>query len=113
MNSSFWMELYFEWCEVLLLSEVTNECITNGGKRKGVTCKFPFYYDAWDDIPYAPVSILRWFSHKIRFDSCTDFRNSGRKWCATKVTSENRYVDGEWGECPDSDACNIDEGEKT
>ena len=61
-------------------------------------------------MPYVPVSILRWFSNDIRFDSCTDYKNSGKKWCATKVMSDNRYIDGEWGECPDSNVCSMMHG---
>ena len=40
------------------------------------------------------------------FDRCTDYKNNGKKWCATKVTTGNRYVTGFWGECPDSSICN-------
>ena len=67
----------------------------------------------WDDIPYVPTTILRWFSREIKFENCTDYRKSGRRWCATKVTSSNRYVPGYWGECPDTLPCNAIEGKKS
>ena len=40
-----------------------------------------------------------------KFDICTDYQNSGIKWCATKLTS-----DGHWGKCPDTIPCNTEEG---
>ena len=83
-----------------------NQCIT----IEGEPCKFPFVYDVWDDIPYVPATILRWFSSEIKYENCTDNMNSGRSWCATKVTSQNKYVPGYWGECPDSVSCNAVEG---
>ena len=84
------------------------ECITIGGNYVGVRCKFPFIYDRWDAIPYAPFSNFRWFSPEQRFDSCTDYnfwKLKRKPWCATKVTSDNKYVPGHWGECPDNIAC--------
>ena len=68
----------------------------------------------WDDIPYVPATILRWFSKEKKFESCTQYRKSGRKWCATKTTSDDRYVPGHWGECPDNThyGCHVDEGLK-
>ena len=68
-------------------------------------CKFPFIYDLWDDVPYFPATILRWFSEERTFHSCTDFKKVEGKWCATKVTSNRRYVPGFWGECPSTNAC--------
>ena len=85
-------------------------CITVGGNDPDVSCKFPFYYDTWDDIPYIPTSLLRVFTKSyrktIKFDKCTDYKHNGKKWCATKVTTGNRYIPGSWGECPDSLSCN-------
>ena len=86
----------------------TLECITVGGNSVGVRCKFPFIYDRWDAIPYAPFSNFRWFSPEQKFDSCTDYnfyKVKRKRWCATKVTPDNRYVPGHWGECPDDIAC--------
>ena len=88
----------------------SNECVTVGGEIVGVSCKFTFIYDVWDDIPYVPATILRWFSAPIVFENCTDYRRSGRKWCATKVTSKDRYIPGNWGECTDTLVCNAIEG---
>ena len=90
-----------------------NQCVTVGGKDIGEPCKFPFKYDIWDDVPYAPATILRWpwFHKEMVFENCTSYRKSGgRKWCATKVTSSNRYISGYWGECPDTLGCNLVEG---
>ena len=88
-----------------------NECITVGGKHVGVACKFPFVYNVFDDIPYVPATLIRWFSTEQRFENCTDYRKkSGRNWCATKTTTNNRYIPGYWGECPDSNACSAIEG---
>ena len=85
--------------------EHSSTCITVGGNVIGHKCKFPFIYNKWNDYPYVPASFLRWFPNEIRFESCTDFRNSRRLWCATKVTSDDRYIPGSWGECPDSTIC--------
>ena len=90
-----------------------NQCITVGGRDIGASCKFPFKYDIWDDVPYAPATILRWpwFHKEMVFENCTNYRKSGgRKWCATKITSSNRYISGYWGECPDTLSCNLVEG---
>ena len=86
-------------------NQAASNCFTVGGNIIGHKCKFPFIYNKWDDYPYVPASFLRWFPNEIKFESCTDFRNSGRLWCATKVTSDNRYIPGNWGECPDSPIC--------
>ena len=80
-------------------------CLTVGGSIIGRKCKFPFIYNKWNDYPYVPASFLRWFPNEIEFESCTAFRNSGRLWCATKVTSDDRYIPGQWGECPDTPIC--------
>ena len=94
------------------LFNITNEeCVTVGGNKVGKSCKFPFVYDVLDDYPYVPATMFRWFSTAIKFENCTDFRNSGRSWCATKVTSNGKYVSGHWGECPDTFKCNAIEGE--
>ena len=86
-------------------NQETSSCFTVGGNIVGHKCKFPFIYNKWDDYPYVPASFLRWFPNEITFESCTDFRNSGRLWCATKVTSDDRYIPGNWGECPDTPIC--------
>ena len=66
-----------------------------------------------DDSPYLPVTMIRWFSTEKKFESCTDYnKKTGRKWCATKTTSNDRYVPGHWGECPDTYVCNTDEGRR-
>ena len=61
-------------------------------------------------MPYIPTTLLRWFTvlnrNIIKFDNCTDYRSIGKKWCATKITTSNRYVPGFWGECPDTLSCN-------
>ena len=92
------------------------DCITNGGNYPGVTCKFPFYYETWDDIPYIPTTLLRLFTNSQynlnKFDKCTDYKNNGKKWCATRVTSTNRYISGKWGECPDIIECNCQQGKE-
>ena len=89
-------------------SAQNNECVTLGGE----TCQFPFIYDRMDDIPYVPATIVRWFFTTKEFKNCADFPNkSGKRWCATKVTSDNRYIPGHWGECPNKIACNSMEGE--
>ena len=65
----------------------------------------------WDDFPYVPATMIRWFSTSKRFDNCTDYnKKTGRTWCATKTTSDGQYIPGYWGECPDSHACNAIEG---
>ena len=38
-----------------------NKCITVNGNTPGMPCKFPFIYDVYDDFPYLPASIVRWF----------------------------------------------------
>ena len=85
-------------------------CVTIGGNHPGVSCKFPFYYDLWNDFKYLPTSILRLLSNtrqrKIWFNGCTSYRNHGKKWCATEVSSSNMYVTGSWGLCPQSLECN-------
>ena len=66
------------------------DCITVGGNQIGVPCKFPFMYNAWDDMYYTPNIIrplTRWLLTPTKFDSCTDYQTSGTKWCATNVTS--------------------------
>ena len=86
-----------------------------GGNDIDKPCQFPFTYYIWDDIPYAPATIVRWpwFSKVIKFENCTTYRQSGTlAWCATKVTSNNRYIPGHWGECPDTLKCNLVEGLK-
>ena len=109
--------------EVYLYIDEGKECITVGGSNIGATCKFPFIYNIWDDIPYVPATILRWLSwlsEDITFDYCTDFTivdyaylsiykkfrksliSPGKMWCATKLTADNRYVPGYWGVCPDT-----------
>ena len=80
-------------------------CFTVGGNIIGRECKFPFIYNKWNDYPYVPASFLRWFPNEIKFESCTDYGNSGRLWCATKVTSDDRYIPGNWGECINSPIC--------
>ena len=94
-----------------ILFYLEEECITVGGTQVGVPCKFPFVYDMLDNLPYVPASMIRWFSNEKIFNNCTDYRkNSGRSWCATKTTADNRYIPGHWGECPDSNVCNLVEG---
>ena len=83
----------------------SSTCFTVGGNVIGHKCQFPFIYNMWNDYPYDPASFLRWFPSEIKFESCTDFRNDGRLWCATKVTSDDRYIPGNWGECLDSSIC--------
>ena len=90
-------------CEMDL--HLSSHCFTIGGNAIGLRCKFPFIYNKWIDYPYVPASFIRWFPNEIKFDSCTDFRNAGRLWCATKLTSDGRYIPGSWGECPDSPIC--------
>ena len=105
---SFITNIYLICC--LLLD---SQCITVGGNDSGVSCKFPFKYDIWDDVPYAPATIMRWpwFHKQMVFENCTNYRKSGsRPWCATKVSSNNRYISGYWGECPDTLGCNLVEG---
>ena len=68
-------------------------------------CQFPFIYDLSDDIPYFPATIFRWFTKETTFDTCTDYKRTGRPWCATKVTSTHRYIPGHWGECKDTLTC--------
>ena len=63
-----------------------------------------------DGIPYILASILRWFSYERTVERCTEYGMLNNKWCATKVNSENRYVPGHWGTCPDTDFCNTMEG---
>ena len=46
----------------------------------------------------------------MKFDKCTNYKSNVGKWCATKVTSENRYISGFWGECPITESCNSVEG---
>ena len=92
-----------------------SQCITDGGKDIGVSCKFPFKYDIWDDVPYAPATIMRWpwFHKQMVFENCTSYRKSGsRPQCATRVTANNRYISGHWGEYPDTLGCNLVEGMK-
>ena len=53
--------------------------------------------------------VLGWLAklnpRRIRFDSCTAYRNYGKKWCATNVTEYNDYIPGHWGLCPKSMEC--------
>ena len=86
-------------------TEVTSTCVTLGGNIVGHRCKFPFVYNRWNDYPYVPASFIRWFPNEIKFESCTNFRNNGKLWCVTKVTSDNRYIPGHWGECPETTIC--------
>ena len=90
-------------CEMDL--HLSSHCFTIGGNDIGLRCKFPFIYNKWYDYPYVPASFIRWFPNEIKFDSCTDFRNAGRLWYSTKLTSDGRYIPGSWGECPDSPIC--------
>ena len=92
-------------CAKLDDSYSSSTCFTVGGNVIGHKCQFPFIYNKWNDYPYVPASFLRWFPNEIKFESCTDFRNDGRLWCATKVTSDNVYIPGNWGECLDSSFC--------
>ena len=92
-------------CAKLDDSYSSSTCLTVGGNFLGLKCQFPFIYNKWNDYPYVPASFLRWFPNEIRFESCTDFRNNGKLWCATKVTSDDRYIPGHWGECLDSSIC--------
>ena len=89
-----------------------NLCVTAGGNDVGEPCQFPFIYDMWDDFPYVPATIIRWFSKEIKFENCTNYHKSGLSWCATKVGTNNRYIAGNWGECPDTLNCNLEEGLK-
>ena len=93
------------WTNKRVDPDSSSTCRTVAGNIIGRKCKFPFIYNKWNDYPYVPASFLRWFPNEIKFESCTDFRNSGRLWCATKVTSDDRYIPGNWGECPDSPIC--------
>jgi len=95
------------------LPKKDNQCYTIGGQDIGAKCIFPFKYDIWDDVPYAPASIVRWpwFHKEMVFENCTTYRKPGdRPWCATKVTSNNRYISGNWGECHDTPSCSLVEG---
>ena len=92
-------------CKLEKDPEISSACITVGGNIVGHSCKFPFYYSKWNDYPYVPASFLRWFPNGIKFESCTGFGNDGKLWCATKVTSDNRYIPGHWGECPETSSC--------
>ena len=66
-----------------------------------------------DDVPYVLATMIRWLSTERTFNNCTDYRKkSGRSWCATKTTSNGRYVPGHWGECPNSYSCNTVEGKR-
>ena len=85
------------------------DCVTVGGYDIGATCIFPFYYNTWNDTKYIPSMVLGWLAklnpRRIRFDSCTTYRNYGKKWCATNVTQYNDYIPGHWGLCPKSMEC--------
>ena len=88
------------------------DCKTIGGNHVGAPCQFPFMYNLWDDMPYIP-NIIRYSLSILtpnKFDTCTDYQNSGIKWCATKITSDGHYIPGYWGKCPDTIPCNTDEG---
>ena len=93
-----------------------SQCVTVGGNDIGLRCKFPFKYDIWEDIPYTSATIIRWlgFHKEIEFENCTSYSYHtsyhGRPWCATKITSNNRYISGHWGECPDTLGCSLEEG---
>ena len=93
------------WTNKRVDPDSSSTCRTVAGNIIGRKCKFPFIYNKWNDYPYVPASFLRWFPNEIEFESCTAFRNSGRLWCATKVTSNDRYIPGQWGECPDTPIC--------
>ena len=85
--------------------DLSSICITVGGNAVGERCKFPFIYNKCNAYPYIPSCLARGFSNEIKFESCTDFGNNGKLWCATKVTSDDRYIPGHWGECPELPIC--------
>ena len=95
---------------ICIISE--GDCKTVGGPSVGSNCKFPFIYHTWDDIPYVPLTLIRWFSTEKKFESCTnnEYKKDGARWCATKVTSNNRYIPGHWGECPATAVCDTVHG---
>ena len=57
-----------------------NECKTVGGPRSNVPCVFPFNFKG------------------VLYETCTSAEYT-QNWCATKVGSNDSYIDDEWGNC--------------
>ena len=75
---------------------LNTDCKTIGGNHIGVPCQFPFLHNPRDEIPYIP-NIIRYSLSVLtpnKFDTCNDNQNAGTKWCATKLTSDGRYIPG-------------------
>ena len=51
-----------------------------GGPRSNAPCVFPFKFKG------------------VLYESCTSAEYT-QNWCATKVGSNNSYIDDEWGNC--------------